>query len=257
MMLNRAQIKADSKQIVRTARVSPLLVTAIVILINFALDRVVDMVENGSLFYSYTQAAEYYRALMSGNIDAILSMENVQESVGGLLSGYSSVMVGLLSTVLLGGYYLYCIGVRRGEEMPAATLLDGLGHAGRLILCDIIMTIKIALWSMLFVIPGIVAAYRYRFAMYNVLTDDSLSANQAIKLSCEQTRGMKMDLFSLDLSFIGWDILSYFTLGLADLWIMPYRTQCELAYFEEGQRRVGRPPYQDDRNDYPNQNSFL
>ena len=123
-MLNRAQIKADSKQIVRTARVSPLLVTAIVILINFVLDRAVDLVENGSLFYTYTQAAEYYRYLMEGNINAIISMENVEESVGGLLSGYSSVMVGLLSTVLLGATTSTasaCAGVRRCPPPPCWT----------------------------------------------------------------------------------------------------------------------------------------
>ena len=130
--------------------------------------------------------------------------------------------------------------------MPVSSLLDGLGRAGRLILCQILITVKITLWSMLFVIPGVIAGYRYRFAYYNILTDDSLSASQAIRLSCEQTRGMKMDLFVLDWSFFGWELLSSLTFGLLDLWLMPYQTQCDLAYFEEGQRRVGRPPYQDD-----------
>lgn len=67
--------------------------------------------------------------------------------------------------------------------MPYSTLLDGFSVAGRLILCQIIMSVKIFLWSLLFVIPGIVAAYRYRFAYYNLLTDNSLSASGAIALS--------------------------------------------------------------------------
>ena len=81
--------------------------------------------------------------------------------------------------VLNGGYYVYCIGIRRGAEMPYATLLDGLSVAGKLIWCWLQITVKIFLWSMLFVIPGIIAAYRYRFAYYNVLSDDSLSAGDA------------------------------------------------------------------------------
>ena len=52
-----------------------------------------------------------------------------------------------------------------------------------------------------------------------------------------------MDLFVLDLSFIGWEIVSNFTYGLLNIWLMPYKTLAELAYFEEGQRRMGRPPY--------------
>ena len=102
---------------------------------------------------------------------------------------------------------------------------------------------RVFLWSLLLFIPGIIAAYRYRFAYYNILTDGSLSASEAIALSSRQTAGMKMDLFVLDLSFIGWEIVSNFTYGLLNIWLMPYKTLAELAYFEEGQRRMGRPPY--------------
>ena len=93
---------------------------------------------------------------------------------------------------------------------------------------------------MLFVIPGIVATYRYRFAYYNILTDSSLSAGEAIRLSCQQTAGMKGDLFVLDLSFLGWAILSWLTFGLLNIWLMPYMTLSDLAYFEDAQQRMGR-----------------
>ncbi len=102
------------------------------------------------------------------------------------------------------------------------------------------MSVKIFLWSMLFCIPGIVAAYRYRFAYYNILTDGSITAGDAIRLSCRQTSGMKWQLFVLDLSFLGWGLLSALTMGLLNVWLRPYMTLCDLAYFEEGQRRVGR-----------------
>ena len=245
-MLNRFQIKAEAKQIVRTAHLSPLLITAIVLVVNFVLSRVIDLVEHGSLFYSSAFLAQYYEAIMSGDPAALERLLFSADPAGTVMSGFFSILVSLFTTVLMGGYYVYSIGIRRGMVMPATSLLDGLGHAGRLILCYIIMSVKIALWSMLFVVPGIIAAYRYRFAYYNLLTDDSLTANQAIKLSCAQTRGMKMDLFVLDLSFLGWNIVSALTMGILDIWVMPYQTQCDLAYFEEGQRRVGRPPYQDD-----------
>ena len=60
---------------------------------------------------------------------------------------------------------------------------------------------------------------------------------------------MKFDLFVLDLSFIGWDILSSITMGLLNIWLAPYKTVADLAYFEEGQRRIGRSPYGNDAGD--------
>ena len=238
-MINRAEIKAEAKEIMKGARVSPYIMTLLVIVIVFVLDRVTDLVEGGSLFYSYGALQRYMEILESGNLDALEQMAMMLPDHTGL-AAFFSVLVSLVGIILNGGYYIYCIGIRRGAEMPYSTLADGLGVAGKLIWCWIQMWVKIFLWSMLFWIPGIVAAYRYRFAYYNILTDSSLSAGQAIKLSCQQTRGMKGALFVLDLSFIGWSLLSSITFGLLNIWLTPYMTLCDLAYFEEGQRRVGR-----------------
>lgn len=241
-MLDRSSIKIEAKGILRTARVSPLLVAAVVIAVQFILERVVTLVETGSLFYYNTYARYYYDALISGDYDALMSLvAALPEETA--MSTFFSMLVNLFLIVLMGGFYIYCMGIRQGTEMPLSSLLDGLGVAGKLIWCCIQITVRVVLWSMLFVIPGIIAMYRYRFAYYNLLTDDSLSASQAIALSSRQTAGMKMDLFVLDLSFIGWSILSSFTYGLLNIWLMPYKTLADLAYFEEGQRRVGRAPY--------------
>ncbi len=238
-MINRGAIKEEAKGIIRSARVSPILVTLLVMAIVFVLERVTDLVEGGSLFYSYGLIRRYYDALMSndlGSLEALLY--SLPDNTG--ITFFFSMLVSLVGLVLNGGYYIYCMGIRRGAEMPYATLADGLGVAGKLIWCSIQMSVKIFLWSMLFWIPGIVAVYRYRFAYYNILTDGSLTAGGAIRLSCQQTRGMKWQLFVLDLSFIGWSLLSSLTLGLLNMWLTPYMTLCDLAYFEEGQRRVGR-----------------
>lgn len=241
-MLNRAEIKAEAKGIMRGARVSPYIVTLMVIAIGFVLDRVVDLVEGGSLFYSYDLVRNYMAVVGSGDLEAIERFLLTLPSNTGV-SFFLSILVSLVMLVLNGGYYIYCMGIRQGAEMPYSALADGLGVAGKLIWCSIQIGVKVFLWSMLFWIPGIIAVYRYRFAYYNILTDGSLSAGEAIRLSCQQTNGMKMDLFVLDLSFIGWSILSGLTMGLLRIWLTPYMTLCDLAYFEEGQRRVGRSPY--------------
>lgn len=238
-MINRGAVKEEAKSIIRSARVSPIVVTLLVMAIVFVLERMTDLVEGGSLFYSYGLVRRYYDALMSndlGGLEALLY--SLPDNTG--ITFFFSMLVSLVGLVLNGGYYIYCMGIRRGAEMPYATLADGLGVAGKLIWCAIQMSVKIFLWSMLFWIPGIIAVYRYRFAYYNILTDGSLTAGGAIRLSCQQTSGMKWQLFVLDLSFIGWSLLSALTMGLLNVWLTPYMTLCDLAYFEEGQRRVGR-----------------
>ncbi len=241
-MINRGAVKAEAKEIMRGARVPPILMTLVVMAILFVLERVSDLVRGGSLFYSYGMVWRYYDILASGDIGALDQfIAMLPENTGGAF--FFSILVSLVALVLNGGYYIYCMGIRRGAEMPFSTLTDGLGVAGKLIWCAVQMGVKIFLWSMLFWIPGIVAAYRYRFAYYNILTDSSLSASAAIRLSCQQTYGMKMELFVLDLSFIGWAILASLTAGILNVWLTPYMTLCDIAYFEEGQRRAGRDSF--------------
>lgn len=248
-MINRAAIKREAKGIMRQARVSPLLMGVLVLAISLILDRIISLVEYGTLFPTW-RIIEYINYLASADPMALLDMstEEIMTMAGltssiTLYSTFFSILVSLFMTVLYGGFYLYCMGIRQGREMPVSTLMDGLSLAGKLIWCSILSAIKVFLWSLLFVIPGIVATYRYRFATYNLLADPSLSVGEAIRLSCEQTRGMKWDLFVLDLSFIGWSILSAFTMNLLNIWLLPYMTLCDLAYFEESQRRLGRSPY--------------
>ncbi|MBD5150807.1 MAG: DUF975 family protein [Oscillibacter sp.] len=233
-MINRAEIKYEAKNILRTARVSPYIVTLLMLGIGYALDRAVDLVQNGSLLYSYELRRQYLTVMMSGDADAMARLlASIPEDTA--MSFFFSILVMLVTLVLSGGFYIYCMGVRKGAEMPYSTLADGLSVAGKLIWCEIQMAVKVFLWSMLFFIPGIVALYRYRFAIYNVLTDDSISAGEAIRRSCRQTSGMKWQLFVLDLSFLGWNILANMTFGLLNIWLTPYRTMCDLAYYESVQ----------------------
>lgn len=98
------------------------------------------------------------------------------------------------------------------------------------------------LWMLLLIIPGIVKAFAYSMTPYILKDNPELTANQAINLSVKMMKGHKFDLFYLELSFIGWGILSVFTLGLGYLWLMPYMYTSMAAF------------YQDVKNDYINNN---
>lgn len=89
----------------------------------------------------------------------------------------------------------------------------------------------IFLWSLLLIIPGIIKAYEYRLVPYLLAINPNMDSNEALAKSRELMDGQKMEAFILDLSFIGWALLSVLTLGLLDLlFVSPYRyaTNAEL-----------------------------
>lgn len=97
-----------------------------------------------------------------------------------------------------------------------------------------------ALWTLLFIVPGIVKGLAYSLTPFIVKDNPELSPNAAINLSMKMMKGHKFDLFYLYLSFIGWILLAMLTLGIGLLWVIPYM-QTSMAAF-----------YLDVKNDYNN-----
>lgn len=89
------------------------------------------------------------------------------------------------------------------------------------------------LWSLLFIIPGIIARYRYAMAPYILAENPELTAKEAIAASKELMRGNKFRLFCLHFSFIGWSILASLTLGIGNLWLNPYQAAADAAFYRE------------------------
>ena len=141
-------------------------------------------------------------------LSLVLSMADTLAGDSGLLATFLSILTSLLGMVLSAGFVLYCMAVRRGERAEFLTLFDGFSFVGKLIGLNLLMYLFIALWSMLLVVPGIIAAYRYRFALYNLYENPGISVFEALNMSKRQTFGYKSQLFMLDLSYLGWSILA-------------------------------------------------
>ena len=81
----------------------------------------------------------------------------------------------------------------------------------------------IILWSLLFVIPGVIKSYSYRLVPYIIADDENISSSEALELSKTLMQGQKWNTFVLDLSFIGWTILSSITFGILGVfYVNPY-----------------------------------
>ena len=228
-MLDRVQLKQEAKGILGRARVSPWLLTL--------------------MFMGLLAGMSTVDALVSGSYVDTLRMYMPEEMIPAellrtpatpaALSTFVGVLVMLLETVLRAGYDLYHLGVREGRVMPYSTVWSCFSIAGRVILLSVVQTVLILLWSLLLVIPGIMAAYRYRFAILDLLENPDLGTLDALRMSRAQTNGYKMDLFLLDLSFLGWLILCMLTFGGLYVWVGPYISQTNVGAFRFVKRATG------------------
>lgn len=94
-------------------------------------------------------------------------------------------------------------------------------------------TLYCFLWSLLFIIPGIIASYSYAMTGYILADHPELTASEAIERSKEMMSGNRFRLFCLHISFIGWAILCAFTLGIGNLWLNPYKQASVAAFYRE------------------------
>ena len=89
------------------------------------------------------------------------------------------------------------------------------------------------LWSLLFIVPGIIKAYQYRLVPYIMSENPEMNFRDAQAESARLMNGNKWKTFVLDLSFIGWDILSIFTWGLLEIFfVAPYKASTHAALYE-------------------------
>ncbi|MGV8980469.1 DUF975 family protein [Clostridium sp.] len=91
-------------------------------------------------------------------------------------------------------------------------------------------TILIFLWTLLFIVPGIIKSYAYKMVPYILSDNPNISRTRALELSDKMTDGDKMDMWILDLSFIGWYLLGTILLFVGVLFVLPYEnaTKAEL-----------------------------
>ena len=97
-----------------------------------------------------------------------------------------------------------------------------------------IKDLKLMAWSLLFVIPGIIKGYEYMMVPYLLAENPNLTQDEVFRLSKQMMKGNKFEAFILELSFIGWDILSSMTAGLlATFYVNPYKNLTFAALYEE------------------------
>ncbi len=173
--------------------------------------------------------------LIAGGVQVIVRVSN-QEAFLMMFMSLVSIAVTILLTniVAMGSATWFHRSIKtEGLKMEEMFWTFKEDYGGNVLMMFLI-SLYTALWSMLFVIPGIVKGYSYSLAIYIKSENPNIPASTAIELSKRMTNGHKMDLFVLDMSFIGWGILSAFTLNiLGILYVIPYQYASKAFAYEE------------------------
>jgi len=142
----------------------------------------------------------------------------------GMLSLLLSVLIYPPVTV---GHNAFSLAIYRGQTATVGETMfrTGFSNYGRHIGGMLWMELFLFLWSLLFVIPGIIKYYSYFMTPYILADCPNVPATEALKLSMRMTYGYKGDIFVMQLSFIGWWLLSALTFGILGIvYVGPYYT---------------------------------
>jgi len=202
-------------------------------------------------------AVSLVTGLLTGGPMAVVRFQlELTELTGGTVV-FSSLFIGLLVLILIAslfapainmGVTLFYIKLCRGERAgfgDAFTFFSSPKYILKALGLQLVMGVFILLWSLLLIIPGIIAAYRYSLAMYFMARNPEMGIFEAINESKVYMDGNKMSLFVLQLSFIGWAFLAVLTCGIGLLFLTPYMETSNAVFF----LRVAGIKSVDDEND--------
>lgn len=145
------------------------------------------------------------------------------------------LVLSILALPLYWGYQTLFLGAIRGGEATAKDLFEGYNKElfPRVLTTTLLYYVYIILWSLLLLIPGCIKAYSYAMTPYILKDNPEMKNNAAIEESMRMMDGHKLELFMLDLSFIGWAILSLLTCGIGFLWLAPYMSMAHVNFYED------------------------
>lgn len=124
---------------------------------------------------------------------------------------------------------------RLGDKMKLEGLFDGFKGDlfGQTLLLGLLQTIFVALWSLLLVVPGIIKGYAYSMSYYIKVDHPEYDWKQCLDESQRMMKGHKMDLFLLQLSFIGWAIVGMLCLGIGVVWVEAYINAATTEFYRD------------------------
>ena len=214
--MSRAELKENAKKSLQGKWGQAILLIIIFGLINAAVLSIACIGNPGIL-----ESSETITSFMDGTYNGTLG-------ISFYIAGILSILVAAFLTL---GSVSFFLKVSRNEEVTFKELFNKTSLWLLYIGVSIMTSIFIGLWSLLLIIPGIIASYSYSMVNYIMIDNPELGVFGAIRRSKEMMKGHKMDYFVLHLSFIGWGILVGLTCGLLSFYVSPYMSVTNANFY--------------------------
>ena len=226
MDMNRTAMKNEAKGLIARSSPSPILIGLVYAMITYILGLL-----STQLTGIRVDPNEYYNALMAADYSYFQRV--LQSYNPGAAAWILDAAIQIMLLILSAGFTIFILNTIRHYAAGFGNLFDGFAIFLRVLWLTILLFVFVFLWSLLLVVPGIIAIYKYRLAMYLLLDHPEMSPYQCIRDSGKMMSGHKWQLFVLDLSFLGWYIL--LIIPFTTIWVTPY-TQLTYAIFYDNLR---------------------
>lgn len=135
------------------------------------------------------------------------------------------------------GYARFMLKLIRNESPRIELLFSGMRQFDTGVIAYLLMGVFIFLWTLLLIIPGIMAAYSYAMTFYIISEDTDISATDAISKSKLMMYGHRWRYFCLGMRLLGWLILGIIPFGIGLLWAIPYMQASQAHFYEDLKNR--------------------
>ena len=218
--MNRAQLKADAKSSLKGKYGQIIIMYLIYFVITFAIGLVMGFIME-LLGFDMTET----------NVAVVNNTLKV--TFGGTAEMVQSILSFVVTAIFSLGIVSFYLKVSRNEEVTYKELFSKKSLWLLFIGVSIMTSIFTFLWTLLLIIPGIIAAYKYSMVNYIMVDNPELGVMGAIRKSKEIMQGHKMDLFVLQLSFLGWALLGVLTFGILYIWLVPYMSVTTANFYNQ------------------------
>ena len=149
------------------------------------------------------------------------------------LTNWSFILTLIIAGPFTLGIYNIFLKIWRKEDFKIEEMFNGFKDFGRSLGTYLLMTLYILLWSILLIVPGIIAAISYSMTFFILAENPNIKAADALRLSKQMMYGHKTQYFMLMLSFIGWFLLSILTFGIGLLFLYSYITMASTIFYQQ------------------------
>ena len=171
-------------------------------------------------------------SLIIGLIGGVLTMIPVAGSIAYL------VVAPVLGVALCAIY----LNLTQGQKPVVGDLFTKFDQLVPALVSTLLVALFTFLWSLLLIIPGIVKSLSYSMSSYILADNPGITGKEALERSKAMMEGHKMELFVLQLSFIGWHLLGAITMGIAYIWILPYMSATVANFYNSIKGSVDAVP---------------